>query len=79
MNKYQNKKHCGDCCTDDRFEMIERVRNKLIEYTNIETSDDEMKVIDNILFRFWQMGWLGMIDKFDKEINNKKDNNSEHE
>lgn len=57
-----------DCCTDGRFEMIERVKTKLIEATNIETADDEMKVIDNILFRFWQMGWLDMIDE---KINNK--------
>lgn len=56
------KKPYGDCCTDGRFEMIERVKAKLIEATNIETADDEMKVIDNILFRFWQMGWLEMID-----------------
>ena len=62
------KKPCGDCCTDGRFEMIERVKNKLIEATNIETSDDEMKVIDNILFRFWQMDWLEMIDE---KINKK--------
>lgn len=66
------KKHYGECCTDDRFEMIERAKNELIKATNIETSEDEMKVIDNILFRFWQMGWLNIIDE---KINNKKDNN----
>ena len=52
-----------DCCTDGRFEMIERVKNYLKEATNIETDEDEMEVIDNILFRFWQMGWLEMIDE----------------
>lgn len=62
------KKPCVDCCTDGRFEMIERVKNKLIEATNIETSEDDMKVIDNILFRFWQMDWLEMIDE---KINKK--------
>lgn len=56
-----------DCCTDGRFEMIERVKNYLKEATNIETDEDEMKVIDNILFRFWQMGWLDMIDEKIKE------------
>ena len=30
--------------------------------TNIESSPDEMKVLDNMLFRCWQMGWL---DKYD--------------
>jgi len=62
------KKPYGDCCTDGRFEMIERVKNYLKEATNIETSEDEMKVIDNILFRFWQMDWLKMIDE---KINKK--------
>ena len=48
-------------CTDNRFELIEEFKKKLIESTNIETSPEEMKVIDNILFRFWQMGWLESI------------------
>ena len=45
-------------CTDDRFEAISECREKLIEATNIEDSPEEMAVIDNILFRFWQIGWL---------------------
>lgn len=45
-------------CTDDRFEVIESYKKKLIEATNIEDSPEEMAVIDNILFRFWQIGWL---------------------
>lgn len=47
-----------DMCTDNRFEVIEKYKQKLIECTNIETAQDEMAVLDNILFRFWQMGWL---------------------
>jgi len=58
-----------DCCTDGRFEMIERVKDYLKEATNIETDEDEMKTIDSILFRFWQMGWLEMIDEKIKEKN----------
>lgn len=54
----------ADICTDNRFEVIEKYKRKLIEATNIETSPDEMKVLDSILFRFWQMGWL-----IDKDIN----------
>lgn len=54
----------ADICTDNRFEVIEEYKRKLIEATNIETSPDEMKVLDSILFRFWQMGWL-----IDKDIN----------
>ena len=53
-----------DVCGDNRFEIIERAKTALIESTNIETSEDEMKVIDNFLFRCWQMGWL---DKYDYE------------
>lgn len=45
-------------CTDDRFETVDRAKRDLLEYTNIETSPEEMKVLDNFLFRCWQMGWL---------------------
>lgn len=45
-------------CGDNRFEIIEQYKKKLIDGTNIEDSPDEMAVLDNILFRFWQMGWL---------------------
>lgn len=52
----------GDvCCTDNRFEIIAAYKKKLIEGTNIEESPEEMAVIDNILFRFWQMEWLAPI------------------
>ena len=45
-------------CGDNRFEIIERYKKKLTSATNIEDSPDEMAVLDNILYRFWQMGWL---------------------
>ena len=45
-----------EICTDNRI--IAEYKQKLIDGTNIETSPEEMAVIDNILFRFWQMGWL---------------------
>lgn len=48
----------SDICTDNRFEVIERYKQKLIEATNIEQSPKEMEVLDSLLFRFWQMGWL---------------------
>lgn len=47
-----------EICGDNRFEIIEKAKRSLIESTNIETSEDEMKVIDDFLFRCWQMGWL---------------------
>ena len=50
-------------CTDDRFELIQKYKEKLIQVTNIETAKEEMNVIDNILFRFWQMGWLVDLEK----------------
>lgn len=48
----------GQVCNDNRFELIEKAKQRLIKATNIETSPEEMKVLDNILYRFWQMGWL---------------------
>lgn len=48
----------GDICNDNRFEIIARAKSDILENTNIHTSKDEMKVLDNFLFRCWQMGWL---------------------
>lgn len=45
-------------CTDNRFELIAKAHDALLESTNIEDSPDEMAVLDSILFRCWQMGWL---------------------
>lgn len=47
-----------DTCNDNRFELIEKYKKNLLDATNIGDSPEEMAVIDNILFRFWQMGWL---------------------
>lgn len=48
----------SDMCNDNRFELVAKYKAELIESTNIDTSADEMAVIDNILFRMWQIGWL---------------------
>lgn len=53
----------ADLCTDNRFELIEKYKQKLIKETNIESAPDEMKVLDNILFRFWQMDWLDKLEQ----------------
>lgn len=45
-------------CSDNRFDIIEQAKKAIIASTNIESSPDEMKVLDSILFRCWQMGWL---------------------
>lgn len=48
----------SEVCGDNRFKLIGEFKGKLVEGTNIETSPEEMAVLDNILFRIWQMGWL---------------------
>ena len=53
---------CETMAGDNRFEIIAKAKHAILEGTNIDTSEDEMKVLDNILFRCWQMGWL---DKYD--------------
>ena len=45
-------------CEDNRLEIIQKAKEDLIQSTNIEMAKDEMAVLDNILFRAWQMGWL---------------------
>ena len=45
-------------CGDNRFEIIQKAKEHLVESTNIESSPEEMAVLDSILFRAWQMGWL---------------------
>ena len=54
---------CGEICGDNRFEIIDAAKKDLLESTNINTSPKEMEVLDNFLFRCWQMGWL---DKYKK-------------
>lgn len=56
----------GEICEDDRFELIEKARKKLFECTNIESSTEEVAVLDSILFRCWQMGWLDQLREEDE-------------
>lgn len=56
----------GETCNDNRFKIIEKAKKDILESTNINTSPDEMKVLDHILFRCWQMGWL---DKYNSDKN----------
>lgn len=49
-------------CTDNRFELIDKYKTMLMDATNIAQCPDEMAVIDSILFRFWQMGWLDKLE-----------------
>ena len=62
-NKSRGYNSAGDTCSDNRFELIEKYKQKLISGTNIETSKEEMDVIDSIFFRLWQMGWLDILEE----------------
>lgn len=52
----------SDFCNDNRFEIINKAKEHLLNATNIETSEKEMECLDNFLFRCWQMGWLDRYD-----------------
>ena len=52
----------SDIHTDNRQEIIQKAKEHLLKATNIEDSEAEMQVLDNFLFRCWQMGWLKQYD-----------------
>ena len=56
-------------CADNRFEVIDRAKQDLLKSTNIDTSPKEMEVLDNFLFRCWQMGWLKQYEEAYRELN----------
>lgn len=60
----------SNICNDNRFEVIQKAKEDLIKSTNIESSVNEMKVLDDFLFRCWQMGWL---DRYDETKSDKWD------
>ena len=60
-----------ETCGDNRFEIIQRARHDLVSATNIMDSPDEIAVLDNILFRAWQMGWL---DKYEPDYKERMRN-----
>lgn len=43
-------------CGDNRFKIIEKVKNHLLKSTNI--TQKELEVVDNILFRLWQLDYF---------------------
>jgi len=49
-------------CGDNRFKIIEKAKQDLLRCTNIDTHKEEMDVLDDFLFRCWQMGWLDQYD-----------------
>ena len=58
----------NEVCNDNRFEIIEKAKKHILESTNIDSSPDEMKVLDNFLFRCWQMGWLDKYNLIDDGV-----------
>ena len=54
----------NDVCGDNRFEIIKAAKEHLLASTNIAARPDELAVLDSILFRAWQMGWL---DKYEPD------------
>ena len=71
----------ADICTDNRFELIEKYKKELIESTNVESSPSEMWVLDNLLFRFWQIGWLDRLEQPERKIGKwipNEDEDGEH-
>ena len=58
----------NEVCNDNRFEIIEKAKKHILESTNIDSSPDETKVLDNFLFRCWQMGWLDKYNLIDDGV-----------
>lgn len=48
----------GACRNDGRFKAIAKAKAAMVNATNVESSPAEMEVLDSVLFRRWQMGWL---------------------
>lgn len=48
----------GVICGDNRFEIIEKAKQAILEETNIKDDKAQMAELDSFLFRCWQMGWL---------------------
>ena len=67
----------NEVCGDNRFEIIAKAKAHLLDATNIDTSEDEMKVLDNFLFRCWQMGWLDRYAEQTEPNCSEKPNNCE--
>lgn len=64
----------GEMCGDNRFEIIKETKEYIIRATNIDTSKEEMEVLDSICFRLWQLGLTKRnLDKLKKMENTFSD------
>lgn len=55
-------KEMNAVCTDNRFKIIEKVKNHLLEATNIDKAPKELEVLDSILFRLWQCRFFDNVE-----------------
>lgn len=59
-NTIDGVKRMNGVCTDNRFKIIEKVKNHLLEATNI--TQKELEVVDSILFRLWQLRYFENVE-----------------
>lgn len=55
----------NEICTDNRFKIIEKVKDHLIEATNI--TQKELEVVDSILFRLWLLRYFDNVEVEENE------------
>lgn len=70
----------SEICGDNRFEIIDKVKKRLLEATNIEQSPKELEVLDNLLFRLWQCGYFSLNEQNEQlkqQLENEKQLNAE--
>lgn len=51
---------------DNRFELIKKYKQYIIDKTDILNSPDELKVLDTILLRLWELGFLNNLELLSK-------------
>lgn len=61
-NTIDEVKEKNEVCTDNRFKIIEKVKNHLLEATNIDKAPKELDVLDSILFRLWQCRFFDNVE-----------------
>jgi len=59
-------KKSGKIHGNNRSELIRKYKQYIIDKTNISNSPDEMKVLDNILLRLWELGLLDNLELLSK-------------
>ncbi len=55
-------------CGDNRFEIIAKVKERLLKATNIKMHPEELAQVDNILFRLWQLNYFNQCNGRENKI-----------